>query len=213
VTKHVAVALLLVAVALAWCTVANAGEAGTFGDDLAFLKKHTDALVLSDKSGAAQVAVVPLYQGRVMTSTAGGPEGTSYGWINRKLVALGQRQPQFNALGGEDRMWLGPEGGQFSIYFPKGASEKFDFKDWLVPAPIDWGGWDVVEKGQSSAHFRKAFSLTNVSGTKLDIVADRTVRLLEPADVKKHFGVELPATLKAVAYESDNNVKNAGDKA
>ncbi len=208
--KQVAVALLLAAIAVAGC--AKGPKPGTFGNDLAFLKKHTDVVALSDKAGQAQVAVVPLYQGRVMTSTAGGAEGASFGWINRKLVALGQKQPHINVFGGEDRMWLGPEGGQFSIFFAKGASPKFDFKEWQTPDPIDWGGWEMVERSDSSAHFRKAFSLTNFSGTKLDIVADRTVRLLEPADVKKHFGIEVPPTLKAVAYESDNNVKNAGDK-
>ncbi|MBM4042349.1 MAG: hypothetical protein FJ290_27980 [Planctomycetes bacterium] len=209
--KHVVVAFA--ALALAGCAAPGGRQATpTFSGDVSFLMAHTHAIVLSDKSGQARVAVVPLYQGRVMTSTAGGRGGMSYGWINRELVASGQRKPQFNPLGGEDRFWLGPEGGQFSIYFPKGTGPKFDFKDWLVPAPIDWGGWDVVEKGQTSARFRKAFSLTNVSGTRLDIVADRTVRLLEPADVKKYFGIEVPPTVKAVAYESDNNVKNAGDK-
>jgi len=214
VTKQAAVAVLLAALCLAGCGAPGTRNAvATFAGDVSFLKAHTDAIVLSDKAGQAQVAVVPLYQGRVMTSTAGGPEGTSYGWINRKLVASGERKPQFNAFGGEDRMWLGPEGGQFSIYFPKGASDKFDFKDWQVPAPIDWGGWAVVSKDPTSAHFRNTFSLINFSGTKLDIQADRFVRLLEPADVKKHFGVDVPSGVKAVAYESDNNVKNAGSNA
>jgi hypothetical protein len=30
-----------------------------FGDDLAFLRKYTDVVLLSDKSGQSQVAVVP----------------------------------------------------------------------------------------------------------------------------------------------------------
>jgi len=211
--KRMAAALLLAAVGLAGCAVPGGREAtATFAGDVSFLKAHTDVLVLSDKSGQAQVAVVPLYQGRVMTSTAGGLGGTSFGWINRKLVASGERKPHINVFGGEDRMWLGPEGGQFSIYFAKGTSDKFDFKDWQVAEPIDWGGWTVVSKDRTSAHFRNNFSLVNFSGTKLDIVADRTVRLLDPPDIKKHFGIEVPATVKSVAYESDNNVRNAGDK-
>ncbi|MCK4555990.1 MAG: hypothetical protein KAU47_00635, partial [Candidatus Aminicenantes bacterium] len=36
----------------------------TFGDDLVFLKKFTNAFVLSDESGRKQVALVPEYQGR-----------------------------------------------------------------------------------------------------------------------------------------------------
>ena len=46
--------------------------ANTFGDDLKFLKKHTDVIVLTDETGNGQVTVIPQMQGRVMTSTAGG---------------------------------------------------------------------------------------------------------------------------------------------
>ena len=222
-----AMMLLLGLVAVAGCSLPGAGKAAaTFGDDVAFLQKHTDAIVLSDPAGLAEVAVVPLYQGRVMTSSADGPKGLSFGWINRKLVASGERLKGINPFGGEERMWLGPEGGQFSIFFPtlrqaqgavslsnrKGASPKFDFKEWQTPECIDWGGWDLVEKAPASAHFRKSISLTNFSGTKFDLLADRTVRLLAPADVKKHFGFDLPAAVKAVAFESENNIKNTGDK-
>ena len=56
-----------------------------------------------------------------MTSTAGGDAGQSFGWINRELIASGKMQPHMNVFGGEDRFWMGPEGGQFSIFFAKGA--------------------------------------------------------------------------------------------
>ncbi|HPD17469.1 MAG TPA: hypothetical protein PLE19_21230 [Planctomycetota bacterium] len=216
-TRRLGIVLLLVGAGIVGCAVPKqrqrAAAAATFAGDLAFLKKHSDVLVLSDKSGQAQVAVVPLYQGRVMTSSATGPEGLSFGWINRELIASGQRKPQFNPLGGEDRFWIGPEGGQFSIYFPKGASDKFDFKDWQVPAPIDWGGWNVVASEPTRAHFRNSFSLVNFSGTKFDVVADRIVRLLDPEAIKASFGIDLPGGVKAVAYESDNSIRNAGQNA
>ena len=47
-------------------------SAATFGEDTAFLAKHTALIVLSDRTGQAKVAVAPAWQGRVMTSTAGG---------------------------------------------------------------------------------------------------------------------------------------------
>ena len=92
-------------------------HAATFGDDIEFLKSHTDLVVLSDGKGAAKVAISPAWQGRVMTSTAGSDAGRGFGWINRELIASGQRLPHMNAFGGEDRFWMGPEGGQFSVYF------------------------------------------------------------------------------------------------
>ncbi len=210
--KHLTVGVALAGILLAGCAMERVWKAGSFGNDLAFLKKHTDAIVLADKAGQAQVAVVPLYQGRVMTSSAAGLDGLSFGWINRKLIASGKRLKGINPFGGEDRMWLGPEGGQFSIFFPKGASDKFDFKEWQTPEPLDWGKWTVVGRDATTAHFRNSFSLVSFAGTRFDIVADRHVRLLGPEGIKAHFGLDLPAGVKAVAYESDNNIRNAGDK-
>ena len=67
--------IFVMAAALVTTEIASAQDstvAPTFGDDLAFLKKHKDVVVLSDSSGAMQVAVVPDYQARIMTSTADG---------------------------------------------------------------------------------------------------------------------------------------------
>ena len=57
----------------------------TFAQDLSFLKKHTDVIIIEDKSGKSMVAVLPTLQGRVMTSTAEGLEGLSFGWINPSI--------------------------------------------------------------------------------------------------------------------------------
>src|SRR5262245_3359541 len=96
--------------ALAPAATALAAEP-TFDDDVAFLRQRREVVVLGEGTGA-RVAVVPAWQGRVATSTVGGPDAPSYGWINRELAASGQLLPHMNAFGGEDRLWLGPEGGQ-----------------------------------------------------------------------------------------------------
>ncbi len=186
-------------------------KAVTFGDDLAFLQKHKDVIVLSDEADKAQVAIVPAYQGRVMTSTADGTKGASFGWINRELIASGENRPHINPVGGEDRFWLGPEGGQFSIFFTKGAA--FDLAHWQTPAVIDTESFDVVSKNRSSATFRKRTALTNYSETKLELQIDRTVRLLSADEAAKALGVELPASVKVVAYQSGNKITNTGAKA
>src|SRR5215217_2925227 len=92
--------------------LAYSASAATFGSDAAFLKDHSDVIVLGDSKGEAKIAVVPKWQGRVMTTTARGDSGSSYGWINRDLIASGKILPHMNAFGGEDRFWMGPEGGQ-----------------------------------------------------------------------------------------------------
>lgn|SRR5450631_4074569 len=45
--------------------------APTFSDDLAFLQLHTDLIVLSDEESQARLAIVPAWQGHVMTTTVG----------------------------------------------------------------------------------------------------------------------------------------------
>jgi hypothetical protein len=100
--------------------------AASFGDDVSFLRGHTQVIVLSDQDGKARVAVAPQMQGRVVTSTPNGDTGTSFGWINRELIAAHKIQPHINVYGGEDRFWIGPEGGQFSVFFAKGAPFDLD---------------------------------------------------------------------------------------
>lgn len=196
-----------VASGIAGCRAPGGGPT-TFGDDVAFLERHTRVIVLADEAGRARVAVAPAYQGRVMTSTATGPDGLSFGWMNREVVASGKRQAHMTVLGGEDRMWLGPEGGQFSLYFERGRP--FDLDHWQVPEVIDWGPWEVVSADRSRAAFRARCRLVNWSGTAFDLVIDRTVRLLPRAELRRHLGADVPAYVEAVACESENRLTNAG---
>ncbi len=180
----------------------------TFGDDLAFLKKYTKAFVLSDESGQKQVAVVPEYQGRVMTSTADGEGGISFGWVNRDLISSGQKQPHINVYGGEDRFWLGPEGGQYSIFFKK--DDPFDLDYWQTPSWIDTEPYDVVSQSQDQAAFSRTFQLMNYSGTQLDLEVKREIRLLSDVDVERELGLTMNPAAKSVAFETGNEIKNTG---
>ena len=151
---------------------------GSFGYDVDFFAGHNiKTIVLKDKNSGASLLLVPAYQGRVMTSSVAGNEGTSFGWINYKFIEAGQPSTQFNPYGGEERLWLGPEGGPFSIYFSPGTEQ--EFVNWVVPREIDTEPFEVVEQTADMASFRKNFSLTNATGTKLEIGIERTVRLLE----------------------------------
>jgi hypothetical protein len=191
--------------------MASAADEFTFGDDVNFLRQHADVIVLSDETQRAQVAVVPLYQGRVMTSTAEGGRGVSFGWINRALVASGERQRHINVFGGEDRFWLGPEGGQYSIYFR--AEDPFDLAHWQVPGPIDWGAWQVVSQAADAVTVRQPIELVNYSGSRFQLLAERTIRLIPAAQIGGRLSVEVGRGVKAVAYESDNQVRNTGSSA
>ena len=200
-------ALVMIALAAGCMKSAKAPEGILFKDDLAFLRTNTRVVVLSGADGLAQVAVNPDLQGRVMTSTAGGPDGLSFGWINRELLTSGVNNPHINAFGGEDRFWLGPEGGQFSIFFKKG--DPFDLDHWWTPPAVNEGAYDIAEQAPDHLRFRRSMRLVNYSGTEFDVAVDREVRVLGMAEVAA-LGVPVPAGVKMVAYASDNKITNAG---
>ncbi len=203
--KLITIALVFFASIVAFAQGARAAD---FGEDISFLKGHTDLIVLSDENGLGKVAVSPAWQGRVMTSTAGGDSGPSFGWINRELIASGKVLDHMNAFGGEDRFWMGPEGGQYSIFFAKGA--KFEFADWHTPAVIDTLPFEVVSQSRDRAVFAKKFSLTNYSGTQFEVAVNRDVRLLDGKTAWQRLGVPAAQDVSLVAYESDNRITNAG---
>ena len=183
----------------------------TFPQDVAFLEKHVEVITLGQGPGKPKVAIVPAYQGRVMTSTVGGSKSPSHGWINRELIEAGRNDPHINAYGGEDRFWLGPEGGQFSIFFKKG--DPFDLEHWQTPALIDTRPYKVITKKDREVTFRHEAKIKNYSDTHFLIRIDRTVRLLDRSSIDELLDVKLPPSIDIVAYETENILTNIGDAA
>lgn len=183
-----------------------------FQDDVNFLKKFTNIIVLRDSSGQGQIAICAALQGRVMTSTSGGDAGSSYGWINREAFTSGDTSEHINVFGGEDRIWLGPEGGQFSIYFSKGR--EFNLDNWYVPRVIDLDPYEISSSSSSEAVFTKDAELTNYSGTVFNIALKRTIRLIEKDETLRTLRLGNEAReLLSVAFESINELTNNGPDA
>ena len=204
----------------AWAGLAGAARAqggasprsgASFGDVVRFVDGHSRLLVLRNRKEGSAVAVWPAMQGRVLTSSAAGYEGHSFGWYNRDLIASGKPQPHMNAVGGEDRLWLGPEGGQFGVFFAPGVP--FDLAHWYTPAPIDTEPFAVVRQSADRVSLRRRFELTNYSGTHFAVQVDRQVRLLSPEQTWQRLGVAPVAGIKVVGFESENTLTNVGPKA
>ncbi len=181
-----------------------------FDDDLDFLRKYTDIIVLGENSEIGRAALSPALQGRVMTSVANGKTGTSYGWINRKLFESGDTLDHINVFGGEERFWLGPEGGQFSLFFENG--KEFVGDNWYTPRFLDLVRFDVVEQSEDGVVFQKSTSLTNYSGFTFELEVTREVSLLSPKEIVYELNIELSDKVKTVAYQSSNTIKNIGEK-
>lgn len=179
-------------------------SANGFGNDRQFLRHyHPDLIEL--QAGKARALICPAYQGRVMTSTADGR--ASYGWINYDLIRSRKILPHMNAFGGEDRFWLGPEGGQYALFFKKG--EPFDSDHWQTPAAIDSEPFRLANQTDTSATFTRTIDLTNYAGTRFTIGVERIVSLVGQAEVKRLLGVDTDS-LQVVGIRSANCLTNKG---
>jgi len=182
-------------------------QKGTFGYDLDFLRKKDSIVVLRDSSGAAEVVISAKYQGKVFTSTAEGDTGKSFGWINYKAFD-GPVDPHMNAYGGEDRLWLGPEGGKFALFFKKDA--KMVFENWATPAPFDHESWKTAGISDHQISLTKNMSLVNYKGTQLDLKVDRKISILERNDISNILKMHVDSAVKVVGIKTDNTITNTG---
>ena len=180
----------------------------TFAEDVAFMQRHAPVRVLVALSGA-RVAVSATFQGRVMTSAVAA-EGASLGWINRAFISAGKTGTAFDNYGGEDRFWLGPEGGQYGLYFPPG--KPFVFSEWKTPAALQEGAWEVKEAAEDHVVFVHPMAVTNFAGTRFTLEVERRVQLLADALVAQRLGIDLAAAkargAKWVAFETVNRITN-----
>ena len=184
-------------------------DKGSYGYDAQFLKQHTRNVLELANADGAKVLLSADYQGRVMTSSASGDSGLSFGWLNYDLIAARQKKKQFNPVGGEERFWLGPEGGQYSIYFK--ATDPFTIDHWQVPPIIDTVSYDVVRSSTTEALFAKKASITNYSGSRFDFAIERKISLLDKASIESKLNTSLPQDVRFVGYETINRLQNIGD--
>lgn len=217
--RHLKELILSLAVSSASIACTNTSvQDGDYAQDVAFMKKHTDLVLL--ESGNSSVAVAPAYQGRVMTSTFDQGQGPSFGWINRPVIEKGflsdeerkgKLEDHIYIFGGEERFWLGPEGGQYALFFKPGKT--FTFSDWTTPAAIDTEAYQIVEKSKDSVKFSHNCDLLNHSGTQFKVGIERTVKILDKTQVAKVLKVAIAEEVRLVAYETDNRITNRGNKA
>ena len=191
-------------------TVNTTYKEGQFGYDLEFLQKYDSVLILSNESGLGQILVSPKYQGKVFTSTADGPDGKSFGWVNYKAFSA-PVDPHMNAYGGEDRLWLGPEGGPFSLYFENG--KEMVYENWKTPTSIDTESWKLISADGSSAKMEKDMELKNYPGTVLTMKLNRDIKMLSNSQIESDLGIQLSDKIKSVGFSTLNSITNTGKEA
>jgi len=181
---------------------------GTFGYDLDFLRQHRNPILLKDSSGQNQLIVSPQDQGRIMTATANGLNGKSHGWLNYDLIQSKKKLPQINPIGGSDRFWMGPEAGQYGLFFK--PNTEFVFDHYQVPACIDTEAFEILSQTNDQIRLQKNTEITNYQSTVFKVGIERQISLLSKTAIEQHLDLDLPENIRVVGYESLNTLQNSG---
>jgi hypothetical protein len=191
-----------------------AQQGGIYGTVRDFLVAHTNVVELTGENGE-RVAICPEYQGRVMTSTCEDLKGRSFGWVNTDFITRGEPDKHFNNYGGEDRLWLGPEGGPYSLWFAPGAEQSL--ANWITPAALNDGPFKVVS-GKDEPHYRlsRQMTFTNAARAQFNLEVAREIRLQKAHHFRELFGSDAHAALtggrplKLVGFQTINTITNRG---
>jgi hypothetical protein len=180
-----------------------------------YLQSKTAVYELCDQFGG-RVAVCPDWNARVMTSSCGGFDGYSYGFVN--VNAIDAASPQSLGLnilfGGEDQLAFSPESGPFSLYYVA-EIDKPD-KHIQLPAGFHEGPFDADYFPQSNEiRMRRGIQMTNLAGASFDLDLVRTVRLLELNTIRSVFGNAVAVSLEQtdvsyIGFSSANSMVNMG---
>lgn len=179
-------------------------------EDIAFVREQVPgAFPLSIEGEKKHLWISPKHQGRILAVEAPFLRGASPSWIHHAALSAAELRPKFNPFGGADRIWFGPEGGRFGLFFdadtPPGTPGA-----WRVPAALDREPFPLVRRSADSAFFRRTMELSNRAGTRFTLVLEREIRLLSNTQALAALPELLNFANDVLAYESRNKVTNVG---
>lgn len=185
---------------------AGCSNTRTYSDDVALVRERIPVIELGTGSGP-RVAIAPAWQGRVLTS-AFGPNEAGLGWLNHEFIRSGATRRGMHPYGGEERLWLGPEGGAFGLFFRPGDPQ--DLEHWQTPAALDTKPWNLITSDAENALFMHQGEFQNAAGTSFRVLIRRQIHLLSRTQLEASIG-PLPPGVEAVAHESRNTIRNTND--
>ncbi|TGV02610.1 DUF6786 family protein [Flavivirga rizhaonensis] len=176
----------------------------SYKNDLELIKTHTDYIELTENKGKARLIICPQYQGKIITSTHSGINGSSNGWLNRG--AINKQNLNGKGIGGEDRIWIGPLGGQFSFYFQQ--IKPLNEENWQVPSALENKTFNEISKTDTQVWLENTMELTNFQGTTLKLNLKRHISILDKKRIEENLKFKLNASIDFVAYNSSHTLKN-----
>ena len=177
----------------------------SFKKDIERLKRHTDLIIL--RADDKQLAIAPELQGRVLIATSNGFKKQSIGWINRDY--LSKRHDDIQGIGGgADRLWLGPDGGKFSVFFEPGAETTTD--NIRVPPNFANTPFKIKHSHDNNALFESTFSFSNHLGFEFNTSVERLIELFDNNRNQHELGISISKEVAVLGYGSNTTVSNVG---
>lgn len=193
-----ALALLFFSVCVIGCR--QSPSKASYHSLLTIIKASTDVIELTSNKGQSRLIISPYHQGKVIASTHQGLNGGYNGWINISKLE------ENTGIGGEERLWIGPLGGQFSFYYQQ--IEPISDDNWEVPEPIDTESYQILETGEDFVRMHKTMQLTNFAGTSFNLEIDRTIKLLNKKNIQEHLNILIDDNTNFVAFQTENSLTN-----
>ncbi|WP_066631466.1 DUF6786 family protein [Labilibacter marinus] len=175
-----------------------------FASDIKILNNIEDISILQD--GDAMIAVSGLCQGRVFTSSSKGTDGLSYGYFNRDIIKEGNALTKLSAIGGEGRMWFGPEIGKYAIFFDPD-------KEQIVPnikisPQLNTQAFLELERTEHSITYGNKMEIRNANHFIFKLDAQRKITLKTRDTIKKDLSINLDKNISHVAFSIESQIKN-----
>jgi len=179
-----------------------------FADLLALLgDTKNEFLLLEGTRGDRKVVCAPGLVGRVMSSTFDARNGQALGWIGTKAIQDGAVDPTFNNFGGEERLWFGPEGGQFGLHF---AGWPQNMTNYRVPPCASSLAYQVtaISQDRSFLVMEADVSMTNLAHTTFKLHVKRIIHVLTTCP----YLLDCENRTEAIGFQSETLVTNISDK-
>ncbi|EWH10977.1 hypothetical protein DS2_05395 [Catenovulum agarivorans DS-2] len=200
---------LITVTVLVACVIPNKhSKTPLFSHSIALLQKYYNPVILG--SGKQRLIVVPELQGRVMQSTNNIDKDHAFGWINLEYLS----KPHTNAnaaIGGAERLWFGPETGQYSVFFEPGKRRIAD-NIRLQPA-MSTQAFNVVEQTHKKVIMQADIQLVNHSNFIFNAKVLRQIELLDEQQIEHQLSLQLPSNIEYVAFAAETQLTNIGDTA
>ncbi|MGQ1784778.1 DUF6786 family protein [Saccharicrinis sp. GN24d3] len=176
----------------------------TFREDLKLLESVEDLTILQD--GDAMIAASGAYQGRIFTSTTKGINGRSLGYFNRGLMGKGSSLNNLTKLGGEGRMWFGPEIGKYAIFFAPNTPQNAHTIN--VSPDLDTNLFKPIAKTKHSITYGNRMTIRNANSYHFIVDAKRKISLKNKTNIEQELNIQLNEHISHVGFSAETWIKN-----